>query len=90
MDGRRFPPSYVGTPEIREAVRAQIVTHGLVDSGAIAAELGVRHGTVVRILRRFAAVGALALTASPTEADAVAVVPDSPSARFRDLAAPLW
>jgi hypothetical protein len=79
------------TPELREAVRAQIVTHGLVDSRAIAAELDVRHATVVRLLQRFAAVGALALVPAPTATiGAVAVVPGSLSDRFRDLTAPLW
>jgi hypothetical protein len=90
MDGARHRPSNVGTPEIREAVRSQIVAYGRTASPAIAAELDVPHATVVRVLHRFAAVGALDLVASPTGADAVAVVPESLSDRFRDLSAPLW
>ena len=48
-----------GTPELREAVRAQIVGGGLASSTTIAAELGVPHAVVVRVLRRFVAVRAL-------------------------------
>jgi hypothetical protein len=90
MDGRRVLPGHAGTPELREAVRSQIVAYGHTSSAAIAADLDVPHATVVRILQRFAAVGALALVASPTRPDAVEVVPGSPTARFRDLSAPLW
>jgi hypothetical protein len=79
-----------GTPEIREAVRSQIVAYGRVASPVIAAELDLPHATVVRVLHRFAAVGALALVTSPTGDDAVEVVPGSLTARFRDLAKPLW
>jgi transposase len=79
-----------GTPEMREAVRSQIVAHGLSSSEAIAAALGVPHGVVVRMLRRFEAVGALALTGPTVAGGPVEVVPGSLSARFRDLAAPLW
>jgi len=82
--------SNVGTPELREAVRAQVVTHGRAGSPAIAAELGERHWRVARVLRRFAAVGALALVRTGGAPDAVAVVPGSLSARFRDLSVPLW
>jgi hypothetical protein len=79
-----------GTPELREAVRSQIVAHGLTSSLDISVALGVPHGGVVRVLRRFEVVGALALVSSPTKASAVEVVPGSPTTRFRDLAAPLW
>ena len=90
MGEKRFLPGHVGTPEIREAVRAQVVTHGLTDSRDIAAELQIPHATVVRVLQRFAAVGALRLGRPSTAGDAVKFVPESLSARFRDLSLPLW
>jgi hypothetical protein len=89
MDERRLLPGNVATPEAREAVRSQIVAHGLTTSGAIAAELDVPHATVVRVLQRFAAVGALALEGPVPPGAPVEVVPGSLSARFRDLSAPL-
>jgi hypothetical protein len=90
MDKRRVLARNVATPEIREAVRSQIVVHGLASSAAIAAELDVPHPTVVRVLRRFAAVGALALDGPADTTGPVAVVLDSQTARFRDLSIPLW
>jgi hypothetical protein len=91
MDDRAYGyPRRDATPELREAVRSQIVAHGLADSPAIAAALGVPHATVAWVLLRFAAVGALELVASSTGYDAVEVVPGSLTARFRDVAAPLW
>ncbi len=90
MDARRFLPGHIGTPEIREAVRSQIVAYGLTSSMEIAAELDLPHATVVRVLRRFEEVGALDLAPSPTEADVVEVLVDSLSPRFRDLSLALW
>jgi hypothetical protein len=90
MDERRFRPSNVATPEIREAIRSQVVTHGRLSSAAIAAELELPHPTVVRVLQRFAAVGALALDGPSAPGAPVEVVADSLSARFRDLALALW
>jgi hypothetical protein len=91
MMGRvRFHASNVGTPEIREAVRTQIVGHGQTGSAEIARELDVPHATVVRVLQRFAAVGALVIEGPTAPGGQVEVVPNSPTARFRDLSAPLW
>jgi hypothetical protein len=90
MEGPHAKPDSLATPAMREAVRTQIVVHSLATSAEIAAALGLRHATVLRVLRRFAAVGALALAAAPTGVDAVRVVPGSLSARFRDRAQPLW
>jgi len=90
MDLPRSVPGHGGTAAIREAVRSQIVGHGLASSIAIAAELDLRHATVVRVLQRFAAVGALALAPSPTRTDAVEVVPGSLADRFRNTSVPLW
>ncbi|HEY7032253.1 MAG TPA: hypothetical protein VH482_13025 [Thermomicrobiales bacterium] len=90
MGRSRVHPSNVGTPETREAVRTQIVQHGHTSSRTIAAELDLPHPTVVRVLQRFAAIGALAVE-GPIEMDGpVEVVPGSLSARFRNLSAPLW
>jgi hypothetical protein len=86
----RVHPSNVGTPETREAVRTQLVDHGHTASGAIAAELDLPHATVVRVLQRFAAVGALALEGPTVPGGPVEVVPGSLTARFRNLSAPLW
>lgn len=88
-EGRGLP-SPLGTPELREAVRSRIVVQGLTASTEIAADLGMPHGTVVRMLRRFEAVGALALSVPEPWREAVEVVPGSLSARFRDLSARLW
>jgi hypothetical protein len=85
----RVIPGHAGTPEIWEAVRSQVVGHGYTDSLAIAAELDVPHATVVRVLQRFAAVGALALGGSLSEVGPVEVVAGSVTARFRNLSAPL-
>jgi hypothetical protein len=90
MGRSRDLPSHVGTPEIREAVRSQVVVHGHTDSRAIAAELDVPHATVVRVLQRFAAVGALALVGPSVPLGPVQVVTGSLTPRFRDLSAPLW
>ena len=90
MGHMRIHASNVGTPEIREAVRTQIVGHGYTASNEIAAELDLPHSTVVRVLQRFAAVGALTLHGPHAPGGTVEVVPDSPTARFRDLSSPLW
>jgi hypothetical protein len=90
MGHMRIHASNVGTPEIREAVRTQIVAHGYTASTAIAAELDLPHPTVVRVMQRFAAVGALTLDGPNAPGGTVEVVPNSPSARFRDLSSPLW
>ncbi len=76
------------TPEMREAVRAQILLARFQTSHDIAIALGLRHGTIVRILERFEAVGALRVV--PTHEDTVTIAPDSLSARFQDLTIPLW
>ena len=86
MAGPQVTPTW---RELRAAVRVQLVVHGRTDSRDIAAALGMPHRRVVRVLGRFALVGALDLVA-PTGTDAVKVVPESLSARFRDLARPLW
>lgn len=83
-------PSNVATPETREAVRAQIVEHGRVSSRTIAAELDLPHATVVRVLQRFAAVGAFALEGPIVMGGPVEVIPGSLTARFRNLSTPLW
>jgi hypothetical protein len=90
MGQMRIHTSNVGTPEIREAVRTQIVGHGYTASNEIAAELDIPHATVVRVLQRFAAVGALTLHGPIIPGGTVEVVRDSPTARFRDLSSPLW
>jgi hypothetical protein len=91
MDGpHNKTDDYHATPETREAVRSQIVNQGLAVSADIAAALDLRHATVVRILQRFAAVGALSLEASSTGSDGVVVAADSLTDRFRDLSSPLW
>ena len=90
MDRSRVLPGHAGTPELRAAVRAQIVAEGRTASLDIAAELGVPHPTVVRVLRRFAAVGALRLAPSPTHPEAAVVVHGSPTPRFRDPSRSLW
>jgi hypothetical protein len=84
------PPPNVGTPEVREAVRSQLVGRGLGSSRAIAAELGVPHETVARILRRFEALGCLRLAAPSASDGGPTVEPGSLSDRFRDLSLPLW
>lgn len=86
----RVHVSNVATPEIREAVRTQIIGHGYTASAEIAAELDIPHSTVVRVLQRFAAVGALAIDGPTGPSGSVDVVPNSPTARFRDLSSPLW
>jgi hypothetical protein len=78
------------TPEMREAVRQQIVVNGLRTSWDIATALDLRHALVVRMLERFEAVDALRVVPLAGQADAVAIVEDSLSARFQDLATPLW
>lgn len=78
------------TPEMREAVRQQIVVVGLLTSHDIATALDLRHSLVVRMLERFVAVGALRVTFEDKRTDAVVVDPYSLSARFRDLDHPLW
>ena len=90
MGHMRIHASNVGTPEIREAVRTQIVHHGHTASAEIAAELDLPHATVVRVLQRFAAVGALSLDGPNLPGGSVEVVPNSATARFRDLSSPLW
>jgi hypothetical protein len=90
MDRSRFLPGHAGTPEIREAVRSQIVAYGRTASLDIAQELEVPHATVVRVLQRFAAVGGLRLLPSLTRSGAVVVAPGSLTTRFRDLSVPLW
>jgi len=90
MPRARSPGSHAGTPEYREEVRTQVVVHGLATSEEIARETDVPHARVVRILQRFAAVGALALAGPFAPSGAVEVVPGSLSARFRDLSLPLW
>ena len=90
MGRLRVHPSNVATPEIREAVRTQIVEHGHVSSRTIAAELDLPHATVVRVLQRFAAVGALAVEGPVVMGGPVEVVPGSLTARFRNLSVPLW
>jgi hypothetical protein len=89
MDGQRGFGGR-GDPALRAAVRTEIVAHGRTSSRAIAAALGVPHATVVRVLRRFALVGALALHEPGGTEDTVWVDPASLTARFRDPAAPLW
>ena len=89
-DRSRVLPGHAGTPELREAVRAQIVMHRLTASLDIAAELQVPHATVVLVLRRYEAAGALGLAPSRTHADAVVVLSGSLTPRFRDLSLSLW
>lgn len=79
-----------GTPEMREAVRQQIVVNGLHTSEDIATALDLRHALVVRMLERFEAVGALRVRSIDKRSDAVVIDPSSLSARFQDLAIPLW
>jgi hypothetical protein len=83
-------PSNPTTPELREAVRQQIVVQGLRTSGEIATALTVPHGVVLRILERFEAVGALRAVQVTTQSDVATIVDDSLSARFQDLTIPLW
>jgi hypothetical protein len=90
MDRLRSRPSNAGTPELREAVRAQIVRHGHTSSRAIALVLDVPHATVVRILQRFMAVGPLRLAPPPAHADGVVVLSGSLTPRFRDPSLSLW
>jgi hypothetical protein len=90
MGRSRVHPSNVGTPETREAVRTQLVDHGHTSSREIAAELDLPHATVVRILQRFAAVGALSLDGPIAPGEPVAILPGSLSERFRNLSSPLW
>jgi hypothetical protein len=78
------------TPEMREAVRQQIVVNGLRRSDAIATALDLRHAVVVRILERFEAVGALRVMPEYKWADVVVVEPLSLSARFHNLEVLLW
>jgi hypothetical protein len=82
--------STVSSPEIREAVRSQIVGHGEVSSFAIAAALDLSHAVVVRTLERFEAVGCLRLAETRGPGDSVRVEMTSLSAQFRDLALSLW
>jgi hypothetical protein len=79
-----------GTPEMREAVRHQIVVNGLLTSHDIAVALDLRHALVVRILERFEAVGALRLRTERTRSGRVVIDSASLSARFQDLDVPLW
>jgi hypothetical protein len=79
-----------GTPEVREAVRTQIVGHDRTGITEIASELDLSHPTVVRVLQLFAAVGALTPDEPTGPIGTVAVVPICPTARFRDLSSPLW
>ncbi|MEA2512129.1 MAG: hypothetical protein QOJ59_1616 [Thermomicrobiales bacterium] len=90
MDRLRFIPGSITTPEIRAAVRSQIVGHGRRSSSDIARELGVPHATVVRTLQRFQAVGALRLTLAGTRNDTVVVGVDTLTVRFRDMSCSLW
>ena len=78
------------TPEMREAVRAQIVVAGLRTSHEIASALDLRHTLVVRMLERFAAVGAVRVMPEDNRSDSVMVDAYSLSERFRDLDVPLW
>ncbi len=78
------------TPEMRKAVRQQIVVAGLRTSHDIADALELPHAVVVRMLERFEAVGALRAVSLPDYEDALTVVEDSLSARFQDLTSPLW
>lgn len=80
----------VPTPELREAVRQQIVVAGLRTSQDIAMELGLRHVLVLKLLERFEAVGALRSVQMPERSDIALIVEGSLSARFRDLTSPLW
>jgi hypothetical protein len=90
MDRPKRPPADAATPELRAAVRSQIVGHGETSSAAIAAALALPHATVVRILPRFEAVGCLILARPSDQAGAVRIVPGTLTPRFRDPARPLW
>jgi hypothetical protein len=87
------PGVHRGTPALREAVRQQIVVHGLRTSHDIATALNLRHALVVRMLERFVLVGALqtvATTAHIAHKDSLTIVEGTLSARFQDLTIPLW
>ncbi len=90
MDPSEQAPMNQITPEMREAVRQQIMVNGLRTSHDIATALVLRHALVVRMLERFEAVGALRVTSEDSRSDAVVVDPFSLSARFRTLDDPLW
>jgi hypothetical protein len=80
----------VPTPEMREAVRQQIVVAGFRTSQDIATALGLRHAQVLKLLERFEAVGALHAVQMSPGSDVATIVDDSLSARFQDLTIPLW
>src|SRR4051812_24922130 len=90
MDQTDQTSAVVPTPEMREAVRQQIVVNGLRTSWEIATALGLRHALVLKMLERFEAVGALRVVRRSDQVETVTLVEDSLSARFRDLALPLW
>jgi hypothetical protein len=79
-----------GTPEMREAMRHQIVVNGLRTSDDLAVELDLPHTLVVRLLERFEAVGALQVMSEGNRADMFVITSSSLSARFQDLDVPLW
>ena len=83
-------PINLTTPEMREAVRQQIVVAGSRTSWEIATALELRHALILRMLERFEAVGALRAVHRSDQVDTVTIVEDSLSARFRDLTIPLW
>lgn len=83
-------PITVTTPEMREAVRQQIVVNGLRTSWDIADALDLRHTVVVRMLERFVAVGALHAGRMSEQSDILTIVDGTLSTRFQDLAIPLW
>jgi len=90
MDQADQTPMNQITPEMREAVRSQIIEAGLRASRDIAAATHIHHLVVVRILERFEAVGALHLTSFTADPVGRKIVDDSLSARFQDLTIPLW
>jgi len=77
------------TADMREAVRGQILA-GLRVSQDIAVALEFRHTSVVRILSRFEAVGALRLGPTDDQSGAVVIDGASLSERFQDQSIPLW
>ena len=83
-------PINLTTPEMREAVRQQIVVNGLRMSHDIATALDLRHALVLRILERFEAVGAVRAVQGVQGSDIATIVGDSLSARFQDRTIPLW
>jgi hypothetical protein len=83
-------PINLTTPAMREAVRQQIVVHGLRTSHDIATALHLRPALVMRILERFVAVGALHAAYTTEDKDNLAIVGGTLSKRFQDLTIPLW